>query len=473
MQFLLRLPVVRALHQRQLLFPAVLVLAAGVVLILGALEQNAPPPAAAEALEPAAVDPPRPAVRTLDKTPLTYFADYWAQLAERTGPRLTAVGSARTPALVVGPRLVLTTLEPVLEVTTAGQRARLTAESVGPELPTPDLGPYRLRGWDPEAGLALFGSIGEDRTPFTLTDARAMPSGSYVGAVTLTAEGEPIVAPGYLMGATPPRARLAPAGDLFVSVELPPAFTMAAVVNLDGALLGVAYAAPSGPRVISSTAMLALIERLQAERVCRAVEVADLDDRVRERLVLEDGVLIEYVHREAFEPEPPLRGGDVLIEWAGERVQSAAQFRQFYDAQIPGDPVRYRVLRHRRRIRGRMVMPGADCAPVRPGPVRLAAFGLALEWADPPEGADGPAGWRVAAVAPGGPSDAAGVEERDRVAAVEGVVVVGADDRRRIEAAAGRGEPLLLSLRRGGRTKLVVVPPAPPPEPPAGAEEER
>ena len=472
MQFLLRLPVVRALHQRQLLFPAVLVLAAAVVLVLGALEQQALQPASPEPVEPVTVEPARPAVRTLDKTPLTYFADYWAQLAERTGPRLTSVGSARTPALVVGPRLVLTTVEPVREVTTAGQRARLAAAAPG-ELPTPDLGPYRLRGWDAEVGLALFGPVGEDRTPFTLTDPRAMPSGSYVGAVTLTAEGAPIVAPGHLMGATPPGTRLAAAGDLFVSVELPPAFTMAALINLDGALLGVAYAAPSGLRMISSTAMLALIERLQARRVCRGVEVANLDDRVRERLVIEDGVLVEYVHREAFDPEPSLREGDVLIEWGGDRVQSAAQFRRIYDAHTAGDLVRYRVLRRRRRITGGTVVPAADCTPVRPGPVRLAAFGLALEWVGSAEAADGAPGWRVAAVALGGPAAAAGVRERDRVAAVDGVVVSSEDDRRRIEAATARGEPLLLSLRRGGRAKLVVVPPPAPPAPPAGVEDER
>ena len=451
------------LPRRGLLLPMVLIPVVAAVLVQGALQQNAPPPSPPPAAEPVASEPVRPIVRTLDKTPLTYVADYWAQLAERTGPWLTVVGPGRTPALIVGPRLVLTTIDPALEVLAARDRAGLAGADDG-LAPQPEPEGFRLRGWNEEIGLAVFDVLGDDRAPFTLTDPHALPSGSYVGVVTLSRAGEPVVAPGHLVGATSRADEVASAGDLAISADLPETLAIAAVVDLDGALLGLVYRAPTGRRVVSSTALLRLIERLEVETVCRGIEVADLDDAVREALVLEEGVLIEYVHREAFVPEPSLRGGDILVEWAGERVQSAAQFQLLYDAQAPGDLVRYRVLRSRRRITGGTVMPGGDCEPAEPRGVRLAARGLALEWVPAaPEEPGGERGWRVAAVGEGGPAAAAGVAEGDWLVAVGGTPVGAADDREAIAAAADRAEPLLLQLRRGGRARLVAV--APPADP--------
>ncbi len=464
-----RLPVIGFLHRRGLLFPAVLIPVVAAVLVQGALQRNAPPPAAAAVPEPVASEPVRPVARTLDKTPLTYFADYWAQLAERTGPWLTVVGPGATPALIVGPRLVLTTIDVALEVLAARDRAGLAgAADEQAALAEPD--GFRLRGWDEEIGLAVFDVLGDDRAPFTLTDPHVLPSGSYVGVVTLSRAGEPVVAPGYLVGATSRADELANGSDLAISADLPETLAIGAVVDLDGALLGLVYRAPTGRRAVSSTGLLRLIERLQAETVCRGIEVTDLDDAVREALVLEGGVLIEYVHREAFVPEPSLRGGDILVEWAGERVQSAAQFQLLYDGQAPGALVRYRVLRNRRRISGGTIVPDGDCQPLGPRGVRLAARGLALEWV--PGAADEPAagpGWRVAAVAEGGPAAAAGIAEGDWLVAIDGRGVRDADDRDAIAAAADRAEPLLLQLRRGDRARLVAVAPAADPRPAAAA----
>ncbi len=452
-----RLPVIGFLQRRGLLFPTVLLPVVAAVLVQGALEQNAPPPPAAPAPEPVASEPVQPIVRALDKTPLTYFADYWAQLAERAGPWLTVVGPGRTPALVVGPRLVLTTIDPALEVLAARDREGLAGAADGQTLP-PEPEGFRLRGWDEGIGLAVFDVLGDDRAPFTLTDPHVLPSGSYVGVVTLSRDGEPVVAPGYLVGATSRADDLANGGDLAISADLPETLAIAAVVDLDGALLGLVYRAPAGRRVVSSTGLLRLIERLQAENVCRGIEVTELDDAVREALVLEEGVLIEYVHRDAFVPEPSLRGGDILVEWGGERVQSAAQFQQLYDARAPGDLVRYRVLRSRRRITGGTIIPDGDCEPVGPRGVRLATRGLALEWVSgaPDEPAGGP-GWRIAAVGEGGPAAAAGVAEGDWLVAIGGRGVGAADDRDAIVAAADRDESLLLQLRRGGRARLVAI----------------
>ena len=474
MRPLLRFPIVRLLRRRQLLFPLVLVLIAGGVLFQGALDYDAAPPPDPRAPVPGTVPvgPVRPVVRAdLEKTPLTYFADYWAQLAERAQVHLTSVGAAGAPAIAVGTRLVLTPAEPAAALLAAERRERLVGAG-GANGGALQAGPFRLRGWDPEVGLALFEVTGDALTPFTLTDARVLPSGSYVGAVALTPVGEPAVTPGYFVAVKHDRDGLA--GDLVVSMNLAAIPQLAAVVNLDGALLGVVHATPDGPRVTSSTSMLRLIEGFDVEEVCRGVEVTDLDDAVRERFVIERGVLIEYVDPRAFHPEPSLRGGDILLEWGEEDVNSAEQFRELYDAGTPGELVRYRVLRNRRRIAGGTLLPDTECRPVSQGPVRFASSGVAFEWLEPEAGAaSGPGGWRVAAVRPGGPAARAGVEEGDWLLAVEGAALDEPDDRAALEAASERTAPMLLSLRRGERMKLAVVQPEEPPAPDAGIEGER
>ena len=469
MRPLLRFPIVRLLRRRQLLFPLVLVASAGALLWQGALEHDAVPPTNPPVAVPA--EPVRQVVRAdLEKTPLTYFADYWAQLAERTQVHLTSVGAAGTPAIAVGTRLVLTHAEPAAAVLAAERRARLVGGEAADSVA--ELGPFRLRGWDPDLGLALFEVSGAELTPFTLTDPRVLPSGSYVGAVTLTAEGEPAVSPGYFVAVKQEDAGLA--DDLVVSMNLAAIPALAAVVNLDGALLGIVHVTPEGPQVTSSTSMLGLIEDFQAEEVCRGLAVVDLDDAVRERFVIERGVLIEYVDPDAFFPEPSLRGGDILLAWGEEDVTSADQFLQLYDAVMPGELVRFRVLRNRRRITGGTVLPDAECRPVNEGPVRFVASGMAFEWLRAAAGeASGAGAWVVAAVRPGGPAARAGVEEGDRLVSIEGATMDARSDRPALVVASELTVPMLLALRRGERMRLAFVYPEEPPPADAGNEGER
>ena len=443
---LLRLPVIGQLHRRQLLFPAILLLLAGALLVQGALEQAAAPPLDPEAPPNLRPEAARTIVRAdLDKTPLTYFADYWAQLAEEAQAHMTHVGAA--PAIAIGTQLVLTAAEPAAQLLAARRRTELLGGTAPDGAPA--AGRFRLRGWDAEVGLAVFEASGPALSPFTLTDAGGLPSGSYIGAVTLDAEGDALVAPGYLVAAHEAEAG---SGDVVVSMSL--AAELAAVVNLDGALLGVAHPAPGGVRVTSSTSLLRLIESLDLESACRAVEVADLDDAVRERIGVEHGVLIERVDARAFRPEPSLAAGDILLVWDSVDVATAEQFRQMYDTATPGELIRYRVLRNRRRVAGGTVVPGAGCEPPGPAPASFPAAGMALEWVAAAAGG----AWRVAAVRPGGAAARAGIVEGDDVLAIDGAALAEPDDDA-LRQAAERSEPLLVSLRRGGRVVLVLVTP--------------
>ncbi|MEE8130036.1 MAG: hypothetical protein V3T48_07105 [Vicinamibacterales bacterium] len=459
---------IRSLHQRQLLFPVVLALVVVGVLALGAVQQGELAEATQQpAAEPAAVEVPRPAVSRADlqKTPLTYVSDYWAQLAEQSRPKLTLIGESPIAAVLIGPRLAVTTADAAVAIIEARRRDALTrapeAEDAEVLPPPEEVGPFRLRGWDAGVGLALFDLTRGGGPAFTLTDPRGMLSGSYLGAVTLGPDGTATITPGYFVTTVPDEIDATPAGDLVVSMDLPSTLDIAAVVTLDGELVGVAYTTPGGHRVISSTALLSLIEELETETVCRSIEVADLDESVSTVLALQTGVLVEWVHEPAFDPEPSLWAGDVLLEWAGEPLESAAQFNELYDAQEAGALVRYRVLRSGRRVSGGTIMPEAGCEPPRPDPVRLIPYGLAVEWVSESErGAPGDSGWQVIAVASDGPSALAGVEEGDWLITVDRATVDTERDRPTLERVAEGSGPLLLSLRRDDRVKLVVISPA-------------
>ncbi len=491
MRYLLRLPGVRTLHKRQLLFPTIVLVVVAGVLAQGTLERSEPEPGASEPGERPA-PPPRIAVRAdLEKTPLAYFSDYWHQLAESAQPSFVLIGESGTPGLLVGPGLVLTTVQAARETLLARTRKSLTADTetaagadagardedatgseadqgsaapanaadaeIPEEMSIDEDGPHRLRSWDEHIGLALFDVDRTGESAFTLSDPRSLPSGSYLGAITLDSVGHPAITPGYLVAT---RAPIAGGGsDLIVSMDLPEAATIAAVVDLDGALVGVAFESPTGTRVVTTTTLLGLIDQLRAESVCRSIEVADLDDVVKELLDLERGVLVEHLRTEVFEPPLSLAGGDILVTWGGEEVTSRQQFEELYDAQPPGSLVSYRALRSGRRVTGGAVMPSQNCTPLQLDPVPLPRFGLTVQWVTEARvGDEREAEWRVLAVVQDGPAAQAGVQEGDRLFSIKGRRLDGQRDRTLLEAAASSDEPLLLSLRRDNRAKLVAVP---------------
>lgn len=491
---LLRIPFIRTLHERQLLFPVAIILIVAGVLVQGALEAGRAVEAAdADGVLPAAPEPlplpPDPPRRPdLEKTPLTYFDDYWGQLRERVEDRVVLVGPNSAPAVVVMPGFALTTAaagEAVLaeldreallrpdererndaevgggevdaelaEVTetddAAGDDPDGEPESTVEELPAR---PHGLVAVDSEQGLALF-EVDIERVPsFSLVLPAAVPSGAYVGAVTRDRSGRASITPGHLVA-----ARGEDTGDASLEVSVPLSSTGAsAVVDLDGELVGVALggaALGERTRLLSSSAVRRAVVELQRVDRCRAISVAALSPEVIALLDIEQGLLVEQVRAEAFVPEPSLRPGDIILEWDGEPVESVDAFNVRSDAIEAGTLTRYRVLRGRRRLSGGTVLPGVDCAPPVEPPVRLLELGVALRW---DVGADGVEGWRVVATRPGGAAAAAGLELGDLVLTLDGRATDDVDSRASFERLERRVEPALLTLRRVDRVRIVAL----------------
>ena len=494
MRGLLRLPGVRHLHERQLLFPALVLLVVAGVLIHGALDRERAARADPVGDDPAAAPPagadqrelgiplraPAGALLSLrgdlEKTPLTYFSDYWAQLASEMGSHLLEVGGTGESGLVIEPGLAVTSIAAADALLVVEARSRLAAaideaaetagngaeadgaEATGTgtetEVETEAAGRATassgVLAMDRDEGLALV-EVDEALPPFVDGNPRALASGSYVGAVSLDPAGAPSITPGYLVSAVA-------SGDLEISFA-PPASGLAAVVDLDGLLVGVTYLAPDGARTVAIDAFRRRLDQLAQPEPCRAISVAQLDVGVLD-LLGRRGLLIDQVVASAFLPEPSLRPGDVLIEWNGEPVNSVEGFEATYDALEAGELVRYRVIRGRRAVAGGTLLPDAECRAEAPAVVRLLRLGMEVEWRDEADST----GWIVTTVVPDGPAGRSGVTEGDRLLTVDGrAVAAGSSARARtaLERLDTSDSPLLFSLGRGDRVTLAaIMPPA-------------
>ena len=484
-----RIPIVRTLHERHLLLPAVVILVVSSVLAHGAFVRNQPVAASSPDVRPAPVAPPVVRRPDLEKTPLTYFDDYWRQLLERVEGSVVLVGPDSVPAVVVLPGLAITSAEAGEAVLAEMERAQMlvpppdagpdppsvvaddtTEPTGGPEseddpvdaeaeaLPASGLSyPYGLVAVDSDRGMSLFEVA--DADALLLVPPAAVPSGSYVAAVSRDRAGRAAIAPGHLVAA---RADSQPQGDpsLAVSMTLP-AWGATAVVNLDGALVGVGISGADpgrGPRLFSSSVVHRLVAELQRPVLCRPLEVTELGADLLGLLDIDAGLLIEQVRQDAFRPEPSLRAGDILLEWGGEPVTTVDAFETRAAASVSGELNAYRILRGRRQLTGNTILPAQDCQSIADPSVQLLRYGLALRWADgPPPDATG--GWRVGATVDGGPAAFAGIQLDDLVIAIDGRPVVDLDARALFERLEQRGESAIVTLQRADHVRMVAVVP--------------
>jgi len=476
LDFLKNLPGIRTLREHNLLFPVLVLAGAAGVLLQGALyREPPPPPQAAEEGPPAPAPPPESRFRQdVEKTPLTYQSDYWAQLARRVSEDLVLIGPGRAPGVLIAPGLALTSLLAADELARAEreQEAEATQQAMaadtnatpGETLPAPS-GAERPRppgtpsmvGLDIEHGIALFAVPGTDSGAFMAAAGSTLRPGAFVAAVTLGADGAPRITPGHLVS---PAVGGRPGSEPFdVSIPFPASTSIAAIVDLDGELLGIGVETGHGVRVLSARTVLAVVGRLGSGDACQAIEVSDLEPEVLGMLAIEGGVLVDRVIEGAFSKGPPVQAGDVLLRWNGHDIEAAEQFDALYPEAGPGETVPFRVLRNRRRIDEQLQMPSADCRPPREPAIHFGVLGLSVEWA---EYADDPAaeGWAVLAVRDGGIAARAGLEPADLIVAVDGRALARETARRPFERFEQRPRPMLLTVRREGRIRLLPMVPS-------------
>jgi len=458
-----------------------ILLAVAAVLVQGALHREQA--VQAEAVEAEPEPPPTipaPALRPdLPKTPLSYVSDYWGQLARSAARRLVNVTEEGYPAVVVRPGLAVSSFRAAIAASTEEAVRRLerqNSQAGAPLASSPAAAPgagtgdarepaASLLGMDADLGLALF-SIEESASPaFPPGPSAPLTPGMQIAAVSKNAAGAAQFAPGHIVAVSPPPAAAAsgtpqpaeaPDRSFEVSLQFhkPPA--AAAVVDLDGALLGLAVGDGGEMRLISGDRLSQAVERMHRGEPCVSIEVHDLDRIARETLGVDAGAAVERVRAEAFYPEPSIREGDVLLRWAEETVQSAGRFRRLYAAQRPGELVHYEVLRQGRRVRGGTIMPGRDCRPADEL-LLLSGLGLTLKRLRPGPEAGGSASWEALSVHSGGPAAAAGLRKGDRILAVNGAPLDEEKAGARLEELDQESSPIALTIHRKERTRIITL----------------
>lgn len=463
---ILQLPVIRELHARRLLFPAILGLAVVVVLVFGALEHAQQVPA----LRAPQIELPLPSISvpsirpSLEKSPLTYESDYWLQLVELVRNKFVQVGPKNRPGIMVAPGVALTAIAAAddiqLESPPVAGASEVLTVSEDPQAATPL---HRVLGVDAELNVALIAvkqpaEVG-DFAPAALADLHI---GAKVAVVGLSPRGDIVMTPAFVRSVVLPEAGRDAA--LAISVEMPPNLESAAIVDLDGDLAGVILRSAGGSRILAVDALMRLVDRLAAGTACQAIEVSGLSGEARGLLGVRQGVLVERVHDSAFVPEPSIREGDILLSWDRTAVGTAEEFRELYSETRPGELVRYRVRRDRRTVSGATRMPGPDCRPVQPAAERYAALGLTLRWAGD--------AWLVVRVDPDKPAAQAGITDGARIIGVAGRRFSRAD-RTAFARFEERPQPMIVTVREGDRVRMTLVaPPEPEPEPALEPERE-
>ena len=368
MKSILQLPIarklsarIRNLHARGLLVPAVVVLVVVAVLVHGALTREADQEASGQAEQflPAFE---LPALRPdLDKTQLAYASDYWRQLGKKVQNKLVLIGRREIAGVVVAPGVVLTSISAADDVVAEQREQALMREDTAQEGGTdaevdaqaaeagteadPPKEPYELLGVDSELGLALFAFKQDDaEANFRQSEYSALAPGDQVAAVSFTPDKGIGITPGYVTS----RSRGALSGvdetRLEVAIPFPESLQVAAIVDLDARLAGMAFRTVKGMQVLSSDAVGLIVDRLAGGPMCQAIEVGELSGEARRLLGLTGGVVVEKVRQDAFAPEPSIHEGDILMSWNRRNVTSVEEFGGLYRGPEPGSLVRYVVL---------------------------------------------------------------------------------------------------------------------------------
>ncbi len=371
-------------------------------------------------------------------------------MAELVADKIVLVGPRNRAGVMVAPGVAITSLRAAKEVESEFHPFPADGETLAASRET-TLGspPFRVLGMDPDLGIALLAvKQMEGVSNFDGTGDLSIRPGSYVVAISREPDGREQVIPGYVTSVLPPLAGQTSAIDF--AVPFPDSVETAAVVDLDAQLVAITTQTPQGRTILPADSLPGLVQRLAEGHACQAIEVSDLDGKVRDLLDIEGGVFVERVREEAFVPEPSIRTGDVLLEWNREPVTSGAEFNEQYDAAEAGALVRYRVLRDGRIEQGATRKPGPDCRPMRPTVLFFPKLGISVEWEQK--------GWKVIRVLPDGPAAAASIEFGDTIIAAGGEKLADRDSAP-FERFENHPHPMVLTIRQGERARMVAIAP--------------
>jgi S1-C subfamily serine protease len=212
-----------------------------------------------------------------------------------------------------------------------------------------------VRGSDPSTDVALLEVAGISGAALPAGDAAALRAGQFVLTVGRSPEHGPIVSFGAVaLAGTPWHSQLGGRIDRLIrlGVFLTPAAEGAAVIDLDGRLLGMAV---TGPRrtvlAIPTHTLNRVAEQLSSKgHVGRgylgiAMQPVVLPEAVRALARGKTGLLVSNVDPRSSAAAAGVLLGDVITAWNGSPISDYRQVRQLLGPDAVGSTVTLTVLR--------------------------------------------------------------------------------------------------------------------------------
>ena len=331
----------------------------------------------------------------------------------------------------------------------------------------------RVAGADPKTDLALLEvDAGEALPVVEFGDSDATRVGDWVVAV-----GSPFGLGGTVTaGIVSARGRDIGSGpyDDYLQVDAPinRGSSGGPLFDRSGRVIGVntAIFSPTGGNVgigfaIPANATKPVIESLRTdgkvERGWLGVAIQHIDETLAEPLGLDEakGALVASVTEDGPAGRAGLRSGDVIVSFAGERLDEMKDLPRTVARVESGTEVELEVWRNGRRETlaatiGTQAQEGAFAAPPAEDDSDAPRLGVILA----PRGEPGEAGVAIAGVVPGSPAARSGLRPGDVIVRAgkkpvsDPGEVAGA-----IRAAALRNEPLLLLVERNEHRRYVAI----------------
>ncbi|MDY6920666.1 MAG: DegQ family serine endoprotease [Pseudomonadota bacterium] len=217
----------------------------------------------------------------------------------------------------------------------------------------------KLVGSDPDVDIAILDIDGDNLSEVKIADSDSTRVGDFVVAI-----GNP-----FGLGQTVTTGVVSAIGRTGLGIEgyenfiqtdasINPGNSGGALVNLNGELLGIntAIIAPAGgnvgigfaiPTNMARHSLEQILEHGEVKRGQLGVIIQDLTPELAQAFDLDgtQGVVISEVQEDSAADKAGLQQGDVIIEFDGKPMRSAAQLRNAVGVHKVGDKVRIKVVR--------------------------------------------------------------------------------------------------------------------------------
>ncbi len=242
-----------------------------------------------------------------------------------------------------------------------------------------------------------------------------------------------------------------------------------AIFSRSGGYMGIGFAVPSN---MTREVMQSLIKHGKVTRGWLGISIQDLSPELAKSFGLSEtrGALVGEVVENSPAAKAGIKSGDVIVAFAGKKVDSPTTLRNAV-AQTPlGKSVKIELIRDKESksvdatIGEQPKDLERESEPVRGGKEGTALSGMDVQELTPEiarqmDLSPGVKGVAVSNVGADSPAAAAGVQRGDVISEINRTPVRNVKDYQRIAAKLGKGENALIQLaRRGGKLFVVIKP---------------